>query len=48
MRKTVRSVDISAVVYKLERKKNPYIREASYRKILPKRSTMIGSNSEIY
>lgn len=48
MRKGVRSVDVSAVIYKLEPKKNPYIRSSTYRGIVNKRSTMIGSNSEIY
>jgi len=48
MRKGIRSVDVSAVVYKLEPKKNPYIRERSYRSLVTKRSTLIGSNSEIY
>lgn len=48
MRKGIRSVDVSAVIYKLESKKNPYIRSSSYRNMIPKRETMIGSNSEIY
>lgn len=47
-RKGIRSVDVSAVIYKLEAKKNPYIRSSTYRSIIPKRNTMIGSNSEIY
>lgn len=48
MRKGVRSVDISAVIYKYELKKNPYIRSSAYRKTMPKVSTLIGTNSEIY
>jgi hypothetical protein len=48
MRKGIRSVDVSAVIYTLEAKKNPYIRPSNYRKIIPKHSTLIGSNSEIY
>jgi hypothetical protein len=44
----VKSVDVSAVIYKQSRKENPYIRSAAYRAIKPKHSTLIGSNSEIY
>lgn len=42
----VRSVDISAVVYKTVRKENPYNRSASYRN--RKSISLIGSNSEVY
>ena len=48
MRKGIRSVDVSAVVYKLEAKHNPYLRPPSYRSMVTKRNTLIGSNSEIY
>ena len=48
MQKGIRSVDVSAVIYTLEAKKNPYIRPSNYRKIIPKHNTLIGSNSEIY
>jgi hypothetical protein len=44
--KSIKSIDISQVVYKYEPKKNPYIRTASYRKLPPK--SQEGSNAEIY
>jgi hypothetical protein len=46
-RKTIRSVDVSAVVFKQTIKKNPYIRSASYR-ALPSKSMTGLTNSEAY
>jgi len=48
MREGIRSVDVSAVIYKLEAKHNPYLRTPSYRSMVTKHNTLIGSNSEIY
>lgn len=45
-RKGIRSVDVSAVVYKPTMKSNPYLRTPTYRK--QKSVSMIGTNSEIY
>ena len=45
-RKGIRSVDVSAVVYKPSMKSNPYLRTPTYRK--QKSVSMIGTNSEIY
>lgn len=43
---TVKSVDVSAVIYKQVRKENPYLRGASYRR--RKGVAIIGTNSECY
>ena len=45
-RKGIKSVDMSAVVYKPTFKSNPYLRTPTYRK--QKSGTMIGTNSEVY
>jgi hypothetical protein len=45
-RKGIKSVDMSAVVYKPTFKSNPYLRTPTYRK--QKSVTMIGTNSEVY
>jgi len=45
-RKGIRSVDVSAVVYKPTMKSNPYLRTPTYRK--QKSVSMIGTNSEVY
>ena len=44
--KTIKSVDVSRVVYKLEAKKNPYLRPPSYRR--QKSISLFGTNSECY
>jgi hypothetical protein len=45
-RKGIRSVDVSAVVYKPTMKSNPYLRTPTYRK--QKSVSMLGTNSEVY
>lgn len=45
-RKGIKSVDVSAVVYKPTFKNNPYLRTPTYRK--KKSVSMIGTNSEVY
>lgn len=45
-RKDIKSVDVSAVVFKPVFKMNPYLRTPSYRK--QKSVRMRGTNSEIY
>lgn len=45
-RKGIKSVDVSAVVYKPTFKNNPYLRTPTYRK--QKSVSMIGTNSEVY
>lgn len=46
-RKVIKSIDISAVVFKPKFKENPYLRSASYR-ALPGKSTKGLTNSEAY
>jgi hypothetical protein len=45
-RKGIKSVDVSAVVFKPTIKMNPYLRTPTYRK--QKSVSMIGTNSEVY
>ena len=45
-RKGIKSVDVSAVVFKPSIKMNPYLRTPTYRK--QKSVSMIGTNSEVY
>ena len=45
-RKQIKSVDVSAVVYKPAMKMNPYLRTPTYRK--QKSVSMLGTNSEVY
>ena len=45
-RKGIKSVDVSAVVFKPSIKSNPYLRTPTYRK--QKSVSMIGTNSEVY
>ena len=45
-RKQIKSVDMSAVVYKPSIKMNPYLRTPTYRK--QKSVSMQGTNSEVY
>ena len=45
-RKEIKSVDVSAVVFKPALKSNPYLRTPTYRK--QKSVSMLGTNSECY